>query len=74
MDLFKLWLSKLKNIQELPTKEFLMFFMGKFFGAMAFGILIASYIAWNQWILAGWALMLFAIVFTLPGIGKTFCK
>jgi hypothetical protein len=74
MDLFNWYLDKVKMTQQLPIKQYLLFFLGKVFGAFAFGLLLAAYITGVDWATIGWLVLVGSFLIAAPALPRLFSK
>ncbi len=74
MDLFNWYLDKVKITQQLPIKHYLLFFLGKVFGAFAIGLLLAAYIKGIDWATIGWVVLVGSFLIAVPALPGLFSK
>ena len=68
--------EKLEKIKSMHTSNFIFWVFGKFLFGLGIGILLATYY-WNPlgyWIIAGWLVIVFAIIITIPAFITVFHK
>jgi len=62
--------EKLSRIKSMHTSNFIFWVLGKFLIGLGVGILLATYF-WTPigyWIIAGWLLIVFAIILMIPAM------
>jgi len=74
MGLFKWYWDLVRTTQQLPLNQYFLFFVSKVFGGFALGLLLASYITGVNWAMAGWIIMLVAVLVSIPALPKLFMK
>ena len=72
MDWIRWYEDRVQATQQLPLKQYFLFFLSKVMGGFAIGLLLASYVTGVNWIMAGWIVMLAAILISLPALPKIF--
>jgi uncharacterized membrane protein len=66
--------DKIERIKSLHLSNFIFWVLGKFLIGLGIGILLAAYFPAYGWIIAGWMLIVFAIILQIPAITATFGK
>jgi len=74
MGLLKWYWDRVLATQQLPLREYFLFFVAKVFGGFALGLLLASYITGVNWAMTGWVIMLVAVLISIPALPKLFMK
>ena len=74
MGLIKWYEDMVRATQQLPLKQYFLFFLSKVLGGFAIGLLLASYITGVDWIMVGWIVMLVAILISLPALPRIITK
>ena len=72
MGLIRWYQDRVRATQQLPLKQYFLFFLSKVMGGFAIGLLLASYVTGVNWIMVGWVIMLAAILISLPALPKIF--
>jgi uncharacterized membrane protein YedE/YeeE len=68
--------EKTNKLRAMHLSNFIFWVFGKFLGGLGLGILLATYF-WNPlgyWIVAGWIVLAFAVIFQIPAICAVFHK
>jgi len=58
--------EKLEKIKAMHTSNFIFWIFGKFLIGLGIGILLPVYIFNTGWVIAGWMLIIFAIIIQIP--------
>jgi hypothetical protein len=66
MGLFSWYADRVRATQQLPLREYLIFFTCKVLGGLAVGLLLASYVAQVDWIAVGWTALAASVLISLP--------
>jgi hypothetical protein len=74
MRLFDWYWDRVRATQQLPLKHYLLFFLGKVWGAFALGLLVAAYISGVDWATVGWIVLLAAFLIATPALPKILKK
>jgi len=70
MGLIKWYADKIRATQQLPLKQYFLFFLAKVGGGFAIGLLLASYITGVNWIIVGWIVLIASVLISLPVLPK----
>jgi uncharacterized membrane protein len=66
--------EKIERIKTLHQSNFIFWILGKFLIGLGIGILLAAYMPSAGWVIAGWMLIVFAIILMVPAMTVTFGK
>jgi len=66
--------EKIERIKTLQHSNFVFWILGKFLIGLGIGIVLVAYMPAPGWAIAGWMLIVFAIILQIPAITVTFGK
>jgi len=64
--------EKFEKIKTLHLSNFIFWILGKFLIGLGIGILLVAYYPASGWVIAGWMLIVFAIILQIPAIISVF--
>jgi len=70
MDILNWYWGRVRATQQLPLKDYFVFFLSKIIGGFAVGLLMASYFKGIDLTLMGWGILTIAFVIAIPTIPK----
>ncbi|NIO22669.1 MAG: hypothetical protein GTN38_01410 [Candidatus Aenigmarchaeota archaeon] len=66
--------EKLEKIKAMHTSNFVFWILGKFLLGLGIGILLPVYFFAAGWMIAGWMLVVFAIILQIPAMIAAYHK
>jgi hypothetical protein len=66
--------EKLEKVKAMHTSNFIFWIFGKFLLGLGIGILLPVYLFNYGWVIAGWLIIVFAVILQIPAFINAFYK